>query len=193
MKVEEKIYKELLSRVSVGDQQAFSTVYDIFSFSLTKYIVSKINDHNTAEDIVHDVFLSLWKNREKADQIENIEAYLYTSCRYLVIKNLNKTHNLVNLEDNFPNHDIATTEHSIEERLFYRYLIDIVEQEIENLPKKCKEVFILSRKALKSNREIAELLGISESTVENHINKAIKHLRINTKHLLTLYIIAKFL
>ncbi|MNT58452.1 RNA polymerase sigma factor [compost metagenome] len=71
----------------------------------------------------------------------------------------------------------------IEDRLYYRYIIDIVAKEVENLPQKCQEVFKLSREYYMSNKEIAIKLGISESTVEKHINKAIRHLRTATGNL----------
>src|SRR5690606_5500718 len=72
---------------------------------------------------------------------------------------------------------------NIEDRLYYRYIIDIVAREVENLPQKCREVFKLSREYYMSNKEIAIKLEISESTVEKHINKAIRHLRTATSHL----------
>ena len=79
--------------------------------------------------------------------------------------------------------DFADETITIEDRLYYRYIIDIVSREIENLPEKCQEVFKLSREYYMSNKEIAQKLNISESTVEKHINKAIKHLRTATSHL----------
>jgi len=71
----------------------------------------------------------------------------------------------------------------IEDRLYYRYVIDIVAKEVDNLPEKCKLVFKLSREYYLTNKEIADKLAISESTVEKHINKAIRQLRAATNHL----------
>jgi len=73
--------------------------------------------------------------------------------------------------------DVLDISVPLEDRLHFRYIIDMVENEIENLPEKCRLIFKLSRHDFLSNKEIAERLQISESTVEKHINKALKRLR----------------
>lgn len=179
-------FRLLLERIVKGDERAFSSLYDLFSEDLTRHILSKIKDAQVAEDILHDLFLSLWRNRHNMLEIESLPAYLYSSCRYLIIayyREEMKRSNPMELEDL----DLLDETVPLEERLHYRYIIDIVSNEIENLPDKCREVFKLSRTEYLSNKEIAQRLDISESTVEKHIIKAIKRLRDVTKKFLLFF------
>ncbi|MVZ63439.1 RNA polymerase sigma factor [Sphingobacterium humi] len=174
-------YLQLLDAISHGDERAFSTFYDIFASDLIKHILSKVQDQQIAEDILHDLFLSLWKNRERLPQIQSVPAYLYSSCRYLILAYYRKQQqeNIQSLD--LTNLDVIDEEITIEDRLYYRYTLDLIANEIEKLPEKCREVFRMSRFEFLSNKEIAEKLQISESTVEKHINKAISRLRIASK------------
>lgn len=174
-------YAELLLGISEGNEKAFSELYDIFYPELTRHVLSKVNDQIIAEDILHDLFFSLWKNRESILKIKSVPAYLYSSVRYLILRyyRMKKVQefNLSDLDDI----EGVLDESSIEDRLYYRYILDEVQSEIENLPEKCKEVFKLSRENYLSIQEISEKLSISESTVKKHINRALRQLRSFTK------------
>ncbi|SKB39929.1 RNA polymerase sigma-70 factor, ECF subfamily [Sphingobacterium nematocida] len=170
-------FRNILLQVADGDEKAFSKLYDIFYPELTKHVLRKIKDQNIAEDILHDLFLSLWKNRKHITEIESIPAYLYSAVRYLILAQYRqqKTRELpvFDLEEI----DMIQDDVPIEDRLYYRYILDEVQREIENLPEKCKEVFKLSRVHHLSIKQIAEEMSISESTAKKHINKAINHLK----------------
>ncbi len=169
-------YSFLLKRIVNEDEQAFSELYDLFAPDLTKHIVSKVTNLQVAEDILHDLFLSLWRNRQNLLEIESLPAYLYSSCRYLILAHYRKEMKKGYSVD-LNNLDVLDESISLEDRIHYRYVIDVVSNEIENLPEKCRNVFKLSRIEYLTNKEIAERMAISESTVEKHINKAISRLR----------------
>ncbi|MDM1295394.1 RNA polymerase sigma-70 factor [Sphingobacterium sp. N143] len=175
-------YQELLPLISQGDQRAFAVLYDLFAPDLISFIAKKISSAEVAEDILHDLFLSVWKNRGMIEQIESLPAYLFSSCRYLILAQYRKEMKLKITQD-FEQLELPDETIAIEDKLYYRYIIDVVTKEIENLPEKCKAVFKLSREYYMSNKEIAQKLEISESTVEKHINKAIRHLRTATSQL----------
>ncbi|MFZ4262508.1 RNA polymerase sigma factor [Sphingobacterium sp. HJSM2_6] len=177
------LYKDILLDVSSGNEKAFALLYDLFAEDLSKHILAKVGDMLTAEDILHDLFLSLWKNRKKLPEIKSLPAYLYSSCRYLILSYYRNKDKLSMSNLDIQNLDILNEDIPLEERMHYRYIIDIVNQEIENLPEKCREIFKLSRVDYLSNKEIAQRLAISESTIEKHINKAIKRLRLASKNL----------
>lgn len=182
MKIENTSYSELLLNLSQGDQKAFADIYNLFYPGLLEHVNKKVRDDSAAEDILHDLFMSLWKTRGKISDIQSLPAYLYTSCRYLIINHIKKSSLSESLSEQ-DHHEMNANEQPLEERLYYRYFLDIVNKEIENLPEKCRQIFKLSRQEYKSNREIAEYLEISESTVENHIYKALKKLKSATGHL----------
>jgi len=176
-------YQELLPLIQQGDQRAFSVLYDLFAPDLTSFIAKKISSREAAEDILHDLFISVWKNRALIQEIESLPAYLFSSCRYLVFAHYRKEMKIQAYQD-FEHLELEDQSIiPIEDRLYYRYIIDVVSKEVENLPQKCQEVFKLSREYYLSNKEIAQKLSISESTVEKHINKAIRQLRTATGHL----------
>jgi len=83
-------YAELLPLIRQGDQQAFEVLYDLFSPDLTSFIAQKIAKTEIAEDILHDLFISVWKNREMIEEIESLPAYLFSSCRYLILAHYRK-------------------------------------------------------------------------------------------------------
>lgn len=176
-------YHELLPLIRQGDQRAFVILYDLFTPDLIAFIAKKVASSEVAEDILHDLFMSVWKNREMIEQIESLPAYLFSSCRYLILAHYRKNLKLKVSSLDFDELELEDETVAIEDRLYYRYIIDIVAKEVENLPEKCREVFKLSRDFYMSNKAIAQQLNISESTVEKHINKAIKHLRAATSHL----------
>ncbi len=176
-------YRDLLLDVSSGNERAFALLYDLFATDLSKHILSKVGDFETSEDILHDLFLSLWKNRSKLHEIQSLPAYLYSSCRYLILAHYRNKEKINISSLDIDNLDVLNEDIPLEERLHYRYIVDLVNQEIENLPDKCKEIFKLSRIDYLSNKDIAQRLAISESTVEKHINKAIKRLRMVSKNL----------
>lgn len=173
-------FRRIVERIAKGDEQAFAVLYDFFAEDLTRHIVSKVASIQVAEDILHDLFLTLWRNRQRMIDIESLPAYLYSSCRYLILAHYRKELKRVNSID-LDHIDLLDESVSLEDRLHYRYVIDMVSSEIENLPNKCREIFKLSRSEYLTNREIAEMMDISVSTVEKHINKAISRLRVITK------------
>lgn len=181
-------YDRLLVGIAADDEKSFSQLYDLFCPSLTRHVLSKVSELTVAEDIVHDLFFALWKNRKNLLLIESLPAYLFSSCRYLVLAYYRKR---AVQEEYTPAFDreLPDPELPLEDRLYYRYILDMVEQEVENLPERCREVFRLSRNSFLTNKQIAEKLSISESTVENQINKAIKRLRAITGKYLHFFLI----
>lgn len=178
-------FRELLELIAQGNHKAFAQLYDLFWPELLNFILMKVNDTQVAEDIVHDLFVSLWNRRETILEIESIPAYFYSACRYMVFRYYrNKA--IVNYTEE--EREIEDQTQSLDERLYYRYLLDMVEKEVEKLPEKCKQIFKLSRYSYLTNKEIAEKLAISESTVENHINKAIKRLRASSYKVMKVFL-----
>ena len=174
--VEDIEYNKLLRLVSKGDTSSFTILYDLFWSDLLTHILTKVSDLAVAEDIIHDIFVSLWNKREKIEEIESIPAYLFSAARYKIFSHYRKQE-LIKIKEKEYHLSINECSYSVDDRLYYRYLLDIVSSEIENLPEKCREVFKLSRFSYLTNKEISERLGVSESTVENHINKALRRLK----------------
>ncbi len=174
-------YTPLVARLSKGDHQAFEELYALFYPELVAHVLSKVNDDAVAQDILHDLFYSLWKNHKRVDQIKSLPAYLFTSCRYLVMAHFQRAY-FIDKRQAVENFQFQASNESIEDQLFNRHLLDVIAKEVENLPEKCRQIFKMSREDYKTNKEIALALNISESTVENQINKAIKRIKSATKN-----------
>lgn len=167
-----------LDKLAAGDQRAFAEFYDYYWQPIYNKVYRKIQQVEATEDIVHDLFLSIWKNRKRIHEILNMSAYLNSGARYLTFKYLDKEKD--QYVDDMEQIERILPDPPLEDRLHYRYILDLIHEEIENLPEKCKLIFKESRFNHKTIDEIASEYGLSKSTVENQINKAIKRIRLKT-------------
>ncbi|MFA5244858.1 MAG: RNA polymerase sigma-70 factor [Pedobacter sp.] len=160
-----------------GDGDAFEEIFNRYWLKLYGVAIKRVKYRETAEEIIQDLFTQLWTKRESIQIHTSLAGYLFTSVRYLVLNHIQKEIVRENYKDSFQ--AVNTFSHnSTEETVFLNELIRNIEKEVTYLPPQCRSVFELSRKENKTNREIAEVLGISEKTVEGHLTKAIKHLKV---------------
>ncbi|WP_375582608.1 RNA polymerase sigma-70 factor [Cyclobacterium xiamenense] len=153
--------------------RAFEVIYKRYFPAVFRYVFKIAQDKQTAEDLVQNIFVGLWRNPRKSS-IENLQAYLFGAARNQLAKHF-RALKFSPLQLKFIEKWEATnaTEEYLEELDTRRML----EEAINQLPNKCKSVFMLSRYGFLSNKEIAAKLGISVFTVENHIKKALCFLR----------------
>ncbi|MBC8033634.1 MAG: hypothetical protein H7Y03_05775, partial [Chitinophagaceae bacterium] len=124
----------LSNLLSKGDELAFSEVYNRFWKKIFTIAYNRLREIESAEDIVHDVFASLWANREKAG-IESLENYLATAAKYMVFAKLK----IKGRERAFNQQSIQTPvpEMSVENALHFKRVLELVRYEVEKLPEKC--------------------------------------------------------
>lgn len=167
---------ELLNLLSESDERAFGEIYNRFWQKLFAIAYNRLNEIQTAEDIVHDVLVSLWSNREKVS-IESLENYLATAAKYMVLAKIKKKERQ-RIYNNNVSHQAPVFDLPMETSLHYKYILEIVKNEVEKLPEKCKLIFKYSRNAGMPVKQIAKELNISPKTVENQLNKALKQLKL---------------
>jgi RNA polymerase sigma-70 factor (ECF subfamily) len=184
----------LLQQLSQNDQAAFTAIYERYWKSLFREAMNVIRSQKEAEDCVQEVFVSLW-NRRQALSITSLRAYLHTAVRYQCIDRIEK--NMIRggyLEDFTTYLEANQTMPSIEEELYARELAANIDQVMDKMPDKMREVFRLSRQEHLTHREIAARLQISEETVKKQIYLALKILRSNLGNTsLAMLIVASFL
>jgi len=141
-----------------------------------------IRDQGRAEDLVQDVFLKFWKQRDQLGIKISLKAYLRRSCVNACLDDIRKQKKMqiVGTETILP--IAASTQPDASKQLENNELEQLINQTIDNLPPKCRSVFILSRKEQLSNKEIAEQLGVTIKTVEAHITTALKKIRTVIKN-----------
>lgn len=166
--------KDLVSIIHEGKIPTFTKFYTLFFQRLMLASDKYVKDISIAEEIVQNVFLKIWENPESLEDVKSVRSYLYRAV-------INASINHVNRQKS-----IAQHHEKIAANLTEQYLMDLEEEnelivllyaEIDKLPPQCQKVFKLNRFEHLKYKEIAELLNISERTVENHIALALKTLR----------------
>ena len=171
--------KVLFDRIKRGDEKAFEMLFNKYYGHLCLFAARIINDDVTAEEIVQDLFVKLWEKREQLFIETSLKNYLFRSVKNLCLNFIqhNKTKIrhaeivLSEVENNFTDDDSYP-----EIDLAFK-----IEESINSLPEKRKEIFRLSRQEGLKYHEIAQKLNISVKTVETQMSLAIKTLRDKLK------------
>lgn len=148
-----------------------------YHHDLCVYANNLCGNYDEAKDIVQNVFLKLWEKRQKINEIKSFKSYLYKAVFNRFINEYRKNSKFLVFEKEYID-SLNELVNSSEVDLLHQK-IELVKKEIENLPSKCKKVFLMSKQDGLTNIEIADYLNISAKTVENHITKAFKILRKN--------------
>lgn len=135
-----------------------------------------VNDSDASHDIVQEVFLKLWHKKQDPAFILNQRAYLLKSVINASITYLSKNKRTTHLLDS----KLEAIENS-DSAIHLKELELHIKNALDNLPSKCKAIFVLSRFEGVKNKEIAELMGISLKTVENQMGIALKKMREDLK------------
>ncbi len=166
--------RELLVRTAHGDQQAFAAIVAHYTRILYGHLLTYIKNAQQAEETTQDIFVSLWKQREKLPAIENFSGYLYTIARNKAIDALKaKLATPATLQPDKLNEWATHPEPGLE----LKELAQVLDQAVQALPTRRKEVFILSRQEQLTYEEIAARLNISRSAVRQHMVEALAFLR----------------
>lgn len=175
----DRSYEEELLVKSLQQQnpKALKHIYEKYWKRMFVYAHKIIDNQQTCEDIIQDIFISLW-NKAPHKDIRNIEAYLFQSLRYKIA---NAIRNSKYIELQHTVLEKLPAINNTKDHIYYQDLEKQVLKTMESLPKKCRNVFYLSRVENYNNKEIAQELNISVRTVENHINKALKHFQSHLK------------
>lgn len=166
---------EFIKSLKKGDEKAYDFLINSYHHKLCTYAYSLIKDNDLSEDIVQNVFIKLWKKRLSLKDDFSVKKYLYKSVYNEFIDQYRKRKALTSLEKKYIDTLNFIVEEEEENRL--NKLAKIVKKEIENLPPKCKQTFLLSKQEGLTNIEIAEYLNVSVKSVEAHITKAFSLLR----------------
>lgn len=183
--------EDLWASLRKGDEKAFSDVFRLYYPDLFNYAGRIIRDEEQAKDVVQEVFCRLFENRLQLDVKTSLKSYLYKSV-YNQCMDLIRHWKAVRGYESEKALDVYLDEiiqlPEAELRLLNQETGDAIQQAIERLPERCREVFCLSKLEGLSNKEIAERLGISVKTVENQMTTALKRLRKDLEWLLLVFL-----
>jgi RNA polymerase sigma-70 factor (family 1) len=182
---DDKLWDEIVN----NDPKAFAALFNQYWSKLFTTAFFHLKDQEACSEIVHDIFLNIWMKRDHL-KIECFPNYLTAAVRYHIFKYI-RSQKAVPLEytEELEDCTMASCMNNGGDKLIYNELETEVYTYIKKLPKRCQEIFLLSRKANLSNDEIARQLGISKRTVENQLTYALQHLRISMKGFFVLAVI----
>jgi RNA polymerase sigma-70 factor, ECF subfamily len=166
--------KTTIEALRQGDRKVFDALFRAYYQPLCNYACAMIGDMDEAEDVVQERFFKVWEKREDLTISYSVKAYLYKMVYNACLNRVRnektqskyKAHNATFLEEN-PVYQLDLTS-EVQQN---------VQRAIASLPEQCRHVFELNRFEELKYREIAEQLGLSIKTVENHIGKALRLLR----------------
>ena len=169
--------KHLLIDLKDGSFQAFERLYNMYSGKLYNFIM-RLSSGNQymAEEVVQSTFIRIWEVREKVDTNASFISFLCTIAKNLLMnmyqrQTVEYVYNEYLLKSGL-DHDSQT-----EDTIDLRFLNDYIDSLAEELPAQRKKIFILSKRQNYTNKEIAEMMGSSESTVATQLSLAVKFMR----------------
>lgn len=182
---------ELFEAIVLNSQKAFNQLFERHWFKVYSVAYKYVKDEESALEIAHDIFLNIWTRREQL-QINSFKSYVITAASYHGIRKKQTIAGVpvqyVEDYEYFENEHLLTTNpyahNQGELNIGEKEVNDTVESLLNNLPKRCREIYYMSRRDHLSISEIAEQLNISKRTVENQLTTALKHLRTSLKFII---------
>ncbi|MBC7922503.1 MAG: RNA polymerase sigma-70 factor [Ferruginibacter sp.] len=175
---------QLAARLKAGDRDAFVVIYQRYWEKLYAFAYARLQSKEAAEDIVQDIFIRLWSHRAERN-IENLNAYLSASLKYEVLDHF-RSQSVHRKHDRNLAESLGRSIDHTQDILGFDELYRELQKGLEHLPEKCRLVFEMSRNQGLPTKEISRQLDITPKTVEFHISKALKILRLKLKDFLYL-------
>jgi RNA polymerase sigma-70 factor (ECF subfamily) len=157
-----------------NDTKAYEILYYRYWPKLINAAYKRLASRQKAEDLVQELFLNVYQRRSQIEFSTSLQSYLNQALKYRILNEYRTANTRAAYKDFFLS---TICKNDFANEVEARELSQKIETVLASLPEKCRQVFLLSRKENRSNKEIAEQLNISVSTVEKHIVKALKILR----------------
>ena len=169
--------KRLLTELKNGSFHAFERLYNMYSGKLYNFIM-RISSGNQymAEEVVQSAFIRVWEVRERVEQESSFISFLCTIAKNLLM-NMYQRQTVEYVYNEYLKNTGVDRDSQTEESIDLRFLNEYIDSLAEELPAQRKKIFILSKRQNYTNKEIAEMMGISESTVATQLSLAVKFMR----------------
>ena len=166
----------LISLLRQKNIHAFNELYSRYFKELYSRAYKRLGSKDDVQDILQEIFLSVWNNAGMIDEDKPLGPYLYQSLKYKIIDQYYKNAK-ISIDDTISPETEFASANSANDNILFKELEGVLNNEIGRLPVKMREVFLLSRGEYLSNQKISERLSISSQTVKNQISLALKKLK----------------
>lgn len=168
--------KDLVALLNEGNETAFEELYHFYSRRLFGYLIKLVKSETFAAELLQDTFVKIWNNRQKIDPGQSFRSYLFRISENLVYDFFRKAARDKKLQAVLINNTYDKYRH-VEETLCRKEDVQLLQNAIDTLPSKRRQVFQLVKMEELSYEEVSELLHVSVSTVNDHVVKATKSIR----------------
>lgn len=169
--------KNLLERISEGNQHAFTQLFDDLSPGIYGITLRITGNKETAEEVVQDTFLKVWLKKDELQSINNFEAWLYVVARNYTFKALQGAKRQVQITDELIEEIYIPFESQTDRKVMENQYNQILKDAIERLPEKQKKTYLLIKEQALKRNEVAEILNVSSETVKDNLRQAMKSVR----------------
>lgn len=171
----------LIKKISGANcESSFRRFFNHFYPKLFELALYYTKNQALAEEVVSDVFLKVWKQRKHLEEVRDMQVYLLVAVKRQSLNQVRNTRSTPLFIHDLEHHIIVES-CTPENILFSQELLKVVSQSIQNLPEKCRLVYKLVKEEQLKYKEVADLLNISEKTVEMHVGHALKKIREDLK------------
>lgn len=171
----EELY--IVKKMIEGDVDSFKYFFDWYYDDLCNFVHVYLHDQVLSEEIVQDIFVYFWENKEKLQINTSVKSFLFSASKFKSLNLLRDTKTKKRIVETIGKTEPLITSEEENSYLDTGEFKKILDAAVDQLAPKCREIFLLSKFEDLSNREIAEKLGISVKTVENQMTIALKKLR----------------
>ena len=168
--------RSLILRLIEGDEDAFCELYATYKNRLIYFAMRFMKSREYAEDVFQDVFTVVWQSRRFINPDASFSSYLYTIMRNRILNQLRNAANEEKLKESILSQALDYTEDTKRE-VMLNDLKSLISHALQQLTPRQREIFEMSREAQLSHKEIADKLGISVNTVQEHISTSLKLIR----------------
>jgi RNA polymerase sigma-70 factor (family 1) len=171
----------LFSRIAEGDEKAFRDIFQYYGAIIHPFVLKIVKEESIAREIVQEVFLKLWVNRESLTTIDNPSSWLFRIASNLSISHFRRQEIdkrvLKEIQSRTVGGDTNAGQTDTIDELSAKELKKLIKEAVDLLPEKRKQIYLLAREEGLSRKEVAARLNLSENTVRNQIAISLQHIQ----------------
>ncbi len=172
----------LQQRIASNDEQAYRELFLHYYYKLNRFAMAFVKNRELAEEVVSDVFINLWRKREQITEISNLNLYIYVSARNISLNYLSRLSRQVQGDMENLEVELLSPFSNPEEAFITKEMNLKLKAAIDELPARCKLIFKLVKEDGLKYKEVADLLNLSVSTVDNQLSIAVKKIAATIRY-----------